>query len=210
MPDPETAKPIPIFEETQDPPWPFLALGVGAPAVGVLAAVRALGLLSRLSVAGVAATGIGLALREFVFPLHTAVLPQEIQVRFGRRTRFRIPLRNVVRAYARTYQPLREYGGWGIRVGPSGRAFNMRGNQGVQLELRSGQRVLLGSDRADALAETIRELAGCPGEDSGLATWQPEPDEVPAAESAPGAAAEEPAVVDADEVVLDYPEESLD
>jgi hypothetical protein len=159
----ETKSPQPLFEESQDPPWPFLALGVGAPALSILTAARALGMALRFGVAGLAASGVGLALREFVFPLQTSLLPEELQVRFGRRTRFRIPLRNVVRAWARSYEPLSEFGGWGIRTGSGGRAFNMRGKEGVQLVLRSGQRVLVGSQRAEELAAAVRELTGCEG-----------------------------------------------
>jgi len=157
----EETTPPALFEEVQQPPWPFMALGLGGSALGGLAAGYSLSWWGRLGAAGLVAAGAGLALRELVFPLHTTVLPEEIQVRFGRRTRFRIPLKFVVRAYPRTYDPLREFGGWGIRFGAGGRAFNMRGNQGVQLVLRSGQRVLVGSERAEELAEVIHEITGC-------------------------------------------------
>jgi hypothetical protein len=36
----------------------------------------------------------------------------------------------------RTYRPLQEYGGWGNRRGKSGRAYTIKGNQGLQLTLR--------------------------------------------------------------------------
>jgi hypothetical protein len=54
-----------------------------------------------------------------------------------------------------TYSPLREYGGWGIKWGSSGKAYNVAGNRGVQLELVGGQRILIGSKRPDELAEAI-------------------------------------------------------
>jgi hypothetical protein len=101
---------------------------------------------------------------EFAVPMRTTLLPDELQIRFGRRTRFRIPLKNVVRAYPRTYHPIREYGGWGIRYAPDrSRAFNMRGDSGVQLVLRSGQRVLIGSQNPDELAAAVCKAAGCEG-----------------------------------------------
>ncbi|UCG83978.1 MAG: hypothetical protein JSW38_03940 [Dehalococcoidia bacterium] len=56
---------------------------------------------------------------------------------------------------ARTYSPLREYGGCGIRWGAKGRAYNVGGNRGVQLELSNGSRILIGSQRSEELAEAI-------------------------------------------------------
>lgn len=151
----------PLFEETQEPAWPIAMLAPGATAAGVLAAARTIGLGARFGAAGLAAAAAGLALREVAFPLQTTLLQNELQVRFGRRTRFRIPLKNVVRAYYRAYNPIPEYGGWGIRTGMQGRAFNMRGNEGVQLVLASGKRVLIGSQRPDELARAIQNLTGC-------------------------------------------------
>lgn len=57
--------------------------------------------------------------------------------------------------YVRTYRPIREYGGWGMRLGISGKAYNARGNRGVQLILRSGHRVLLGSQMPESLEAAI-------------------------------------------------------
>ena len=59
-------------------------------------------------------------------------------------------------AAARTYKPLIEYGGWGYRIGPNGKAYNMRGNRGVQLHLKNGGRVMIGSQRADEFSAAIQ------------------------------------------------------
>jgi hypothetical protein len=58
---------------------------------------------------------------------------------------------------ARTYQPIREYGGWGIRAGRGGMAYNVTGDRGVQLELVNGKRLLIGSQRAGELAAAIHQ-----------------------------------------------------
>lgn len=69
----------------------------------------------------------------------------------------RIPFEEVAHCSARTYNPVREYGGWGIRYSlRGGRAYNVRGNRGVQLVLRNGERILLGSQRAEELARAVR------------------------------------------------------
>jgi hypothetical protein len=70
----------------------------------------------------------------------------------------RIPWETVRVAQARTYRPILEYGGWGIRYGfgKSGKAYNVFGNRGVQLELTDGKRLLIGSQQADELEAAMR------------------------------------------------------
>ncbi len=63
-------------------------------------------------------------------------------------------------AAMREYKPLIEYGGWGYRIGPSGKAYNAQGNEGVQLVLKNGKRVLIGSQRALELAMLISQRIG--------------------------------------------------
>ena len=62
--------------------------------------------------------------------------------------------------FARKYHPLVEYGGWGIRLGINGRAYNAKGNQGVQLVLQDGKRVLIGSQKPDALVNALGLICG--------------------------------------------------
>lgn len=61
-----------------------------------------------------------------------------------------------------TYRPIKEYGGWGIRYGSKGKAYNVSGNRGVQLELRSGQRILIGSQQPEELAQAIDQALKYP------------------------------------------------
>ncbi len=59
------------------------------------------------------------------------------------------------------YHPLRDFGGWGIRVGRDGRrAWTARGDQAVVLHLRGGTRLYVGSERPHRLEERIRAVAG--------------------------------------------------
>ena len=67
----------------------------------------------------------------------------------------RIPLDDLKTYQVRTYSAIREYGGWGIRHGLNGKAYNVRGNRGVQLELVNGEQVLIGSQRPDELSEAL-------------------------------------------------------
>lgn len=69
----------------------------------------------------------------------------------------RIASDEIEKAEARTYRPIAEYGGWGIRGGwgKSGKAYNVYGDRGVQLELVGGKRILFGSQKAGEFAAAI-------------------------------------------------------
>jgi len=67
------------------------------------------------------------------------------------------PMSEIVEAEARSYRPIREYGGWGVRWGRSGRAFNVSGNQGVELMLANGRRVMIGSQQPEKLHRAVAE-----------------------------------------------------
>ena len=60
--------------------------------------------------------------------------------------------------YAREYRPLLESGGWGIRCGKQGRAYNVSGNKGVQLVFKNGRQLLIGSQREKELEDAIRSI----------------------------------------------------
>jgi hypothetical protein len=66
-----------------------------------------------------------------------------------------VPYSEIRVCASRTYRPIAEYGGWGVRFGRHGKAYNVSGNRGVQLELASGEKLLLGSQRAESLCAAI-------------------------------------------------------
>jgi len=70
----------------------------------------------------------------------------------------RLPLAEVREIEAVTYRPIMDYGGWGIRYGAKGKAYNVSGNRGVRLTYHSGRHLLIGSQEPDALAEAVRSL----------------------------------------------------
>ncbi len=57
------------------------------------------------------------------------------------------------------YNPLLDFGGWGVRYGRSGRAYNVSGNLGVQLQFTSGPALLIGSQHPLELSEAINAAA---------------------------------------------------
>jgi hypothetical protein len=66
----------------------------------------------------------------------------------------------IEKVYTRTYSPLKEYGGWGIRTGfgKTGKAYNISGNKGIQVELKDGKRVLLGTCKPSEVDNVLKAL----------------------------------------------------
>ena len=60
--------------------------------------------------------------------------------------------------------PIRDYGGWGIRYGPGGKACNISGKHGVQIELLNGERLLIGSRRSEEFISAIQYVSCKKGE----------------------------------------------
>ncbi len=89
------------------------------------------------------------------------VTNEALYIRYFPFTQRRIPIGEIRAFLPRTYLPLGEYGGWGVRGFARNRAYNVAGNRGVQLVLLSGNRVLVGSRRADELARALKQ-AGAP------------------------------------------------
>ena len=87
--------------------------------------------------------------------LITEVGPDGIAVRLRPFPTFRYAFSRLQSVQPRKYRPILEYGGWGIRWSARGWAYNARGNEGVQLVLDDGGRVLIGSQEAERLAEAI-------------------------------------------------------
>jgi len=54
----------------------------------------------------------------------------------------------------RKYNSLYEYGGWGIRYG-NGKALNVSGNMGLQLEFTDKSKLLIGTNKAEELEKVI-------------------------------------------------------
>jgi len=103
-----------------------------------------------------ALVGLGLPSLVLSMRLVTEVSSQGVAIRFRPLTRRFIRFADISEVSARTYSPMKEYGGWGIK-GWSRRniAYNISGNRGVQLVLKDGRRILVGSERAEELARVI-------------------------------------------------------
>ncbi len=105
--------------------------------------------------------GFGLPIFMFSVRLVTEVRIDGIYFRYSplQRTFRRVGFEELERMEPVTYRPLLDYGGWGIRYGRGRRwAYTIGGNQGIELDVTDGRRLLIGSQDAERLAEIIQEL----------------------------------------------------
>lgn len=72
----------------------------------------------------------------------------------------KMPFTQIKKYEARTYSPLGEYGGWGIRYGFGGKAYNVSSNRGVQFEFVDGKQLLIGSQKPEELVAAIDMALG--------------------------------------------------
>lgn len=118
----------------------LLSAGASAP-WGVVIALVSLGLVAALVLAA---------------SLETTVDRDAITVAFHflwPKRRIRIP--DVRKAEATKYSPLLDYGGYGVRLGFRGWAFNVSGDEGVLVETNDGSRLMIGSQRPKELEAAI-------------------------------------------------------
>jgi len=70
------------------------------------------------------------------------------------------PWATIQECYIRKYNPLAEYGGWGLRYGwlKNGMAFNVSGNMGLQLVQNNGKKRLIGTLRANEIESILTQI----------------------------------------------------
>lgn len=79
-----------------------------------------------------------------------------------RKTRM-IDLDGLTQVSSVQYRPAMEYGGWGIRYGRNGRAYNVTGDLGVRLDYDNGRHLLIGTRQPDTLKEAIDCMVAAQG-----------------------------------------------
>ncbi len=72
----------------------------------------------------------------------------------------RISWKQISESYIRRYNPLLEYGGWGLRIGLFGHgwAFSASGNKGLQLIYKNGTKFLLGTQKPEEIERVLQQL----------------------------------------------------
>ena len=69
-----------------------------------------------------------------------------------------IKLDDIQKLKALEYSPLKEYGGWGIKYGFKGRAYNVSGNKGVKVFLKNGNNIMFGSQKNKELEKSLESV----------------------------------------------------
>lgn len=103
--------------------------------------------------------GIGLPVLFYSFKLKTRVSDKGLHYQF-----FPIHLKEHLFRFediesfkSRKYAPLKEFGGWGIRWGFEGKAYNVSGDEGLQLILKNDLKILIGSQEAKELEKAMKK-----------------------------------------------------
>lgn len=102
----------------------------------------------------------------FVFKLYTRIDENGIHYKF-----FPIHLKyktitwhEILNAHIRKYDAISEYGGWGIKGGffwrkSKGTAVNVSGNIGIQLELKNGTKLLIGTNQKEQAKQVLHSYS---------------------------------------------------
>jgi hypothetical protein len=105
--------------------------------------------------------GVGMLLPVFFWQMRlvTRITAEGIYVRFipfHFKEQF-YPWDSIESAQVRTYSPLKEYGGWGIKYGfnGQGKVYNVSGNQGLQLIFKSGEKLLIGTQKPTEIQAAV-------------------------------------------------------
>ena len=99
------------------------------------------------------------------FKLQTEVTNEGLFIRvlpFHRKTR-KIDLEGIAAVSAVQYRPAMEYGGWGIRTGRNGRAYNAIGNLGVRIDYEHGYHLMVGTCHPEELKMAMDAMLGAQG-----------------------------------------------
>jgi len=156
----------PLFYEEQPFRLPYFLTALGIASVACLAAViwqvMTPDVSSRTPTASRLATVSGTAFLWLLFArlatvsLVTEVNAGELSVSLhGLWKSCRIPLAKVKSAHPVTFDPEREYGGYGVRATRCARAFTVTGDRGVRIELVDGAALVIGSRHPQQLAKAI-------------------------------------------------------
>ena len=118
-----------------------------------------------MSNAGLVLAGIFMLLITLLFynlRLDTIIKEDGIYVRFFPfHLKFKFYSRvSIKKAFIRMYNPITEYGGYGIRVGLMGRgkAYNVSGNKGLQLLFEDNTQLLIGTNKPAELMAVLIKL----------------------------------------------------
>lgn len=103
--------------------------------------------------------GFGIIYLFFSSKLETYVTSEGLHVRLYPFMKYKTyKFEEIKSCTIREYKPLLEYGGWGIRHGFAGLAFNVSGNIGLQLVMLNKKKVLIGTKKANEFCTCLSKM----------------------------------------------------
>ncbi len=104
--------------------------------------------------------GIAIPLMFYFFELRTFVTKEGLHYQFFpfHFKKHLIKLDEIEKIKALQYSPLGDYGGWGIRYGFKGKAYNVSGNKGVKVHLTNERNILFGSQKHNELERALKKI----------------------------------------------------
>ncbi len=100
---------------------------------------------------------VGIALTLVYGGFRTLVTREAVAVRMGMLgiRLLRLKTSDITSAESHNFQPLKDFGGYGIRFNKEMKAYFLKGDRGVKITTRAGKKYLIGSDHPERLATVI-------------------------------------------------------
>ena len=140
-----------VYWESQNPAWMTVVLTLLATTMFTGAVAN---LFSEAPWVSAMLFPLGVLVLLLVGGIRTTVTREQITVRFGTPGFRVLSLRtsDLASVQMRNFEPLRDFGGYGIRENREMKAYYVRGTRGVLLTTAEGKRHLVGSDSPERLA----------------------------------------------------------
>lgn len=99
---------------------------------------------------------VGALVSSFFMSLNTKIDQTGVYVRF---TPFEsewqaYPWNTIAKCELKTYNPIKDYGGWGMRNG----AYNASGDEGLLLTFKDGSELMIGTQKPEAIKIVLQQL----------------------------------------------------
>ena len=104
--------------------------------------------------------GLGIPLLFYTFQLRIKVSVDGLHYQFFpfHFKSHTIKIEDIEKIKSMEYSPLKEYGGWGIKFGFKGKAYNVSGNKGVKVFLKNNTNIMFGSQRHNELSKALKKI----------------------------------------------------
>jgi hypothetical protein len=101
-----------------------------------------------------------LALAWGVFVLRIEVHGDRLVVGLRPLPKLQLPLMRLRAIEVVDYRPVRDFGGWGLRIGRKGTIYSTSGSRAVRIEAEGRRPLFIGSAEPEALAAALRAARG--------------------------------------------------